>query len=183
MRAFLHWALAVVLDHAAPEDRLAFVVGSLQLEPCIVGVHGATGEKWQFSLCALRHQRALYLRAEATGLHAIERRGTGDASVVAEAIWTRLFPNRKCRLNIDCEATTALACTASGEIAKIIDAQNAVLQEIFSEIELIGIFIGGWNRSIRTRKPMRVHEAVLVAKVVRSLQRHVTVAHCCEAFG
>ena len=40
-----HRALAVVLDHATPENCLALVVGALQFEPRVIGIDGAAGEE------------------------------------------------------------------------------------------------------------------------------------------
>ena len=52
VRAFLHRAFAVVLDHAAPENGLALVVGGLQLQPGVVGINRAPGKKWPIFLRA-----------------------------------------------------------------------------------------------------------------------------------
>src|SRR5205823_679290 len=45
MRSRLDWAFAAVLNFTAPENGLAFFIGSLQLEPDVERVHGAAGEK------------------------------------------------------------------------------------------------------------------------------------------
>src|SRR5690242_9336388 len=45
MRSSLDGAFAVVLDFAAPENSLTFIVSGLQFEPDIEGVHRAAGEE------------------------------------------------------------------------------------------------------------------------------------------
>src|ERR1700682_3643210 len=45
MSALFHRALAVVLNHAAPEDSLALVIGAFELQPRIVGIDRAPGKE------------------------------------------------------------------------------------------------------------------------------------------
>ena len=55
MCSFFYWALAVILDHPAPEDDLPLVVGPLQFQPCIVGIDSPAGEKMADFFCAHHH--------------------------------------------------------------------------------------------------------------------------------
>ena len=77
VRSLLYRTLAVILDHAAPENGLAFVVGALQFEPGIVGIDGPTGEKVSDLLGAHHHIHANRVAAAQGRLHAIQRRGDG----------------------------------------------------------------------------------------------------------
>ncbi len=45
VRPFFHWAFAVVFGFAAPEKRLAFLVGGLQLEPHVERIDRPAGEE------------------------------------------------------------------------------------------------------------------------------------------
>ncbi len=73
--AFLDRTVAVVFDHAAPENRLAFVVGALQFEPGVVGVDSAAGKKVSDFLRAHDHVDAHGVASTHGGLHTVERSG------------------------------------------------------------------------------------------------------------
>src|ERR1700674_2996388 len=45
VRSRLHRTFAIVLHFSAPENRLTFFIGGLELEPDIESVHRATGEE------------------------------------------------------------------------------------------------------------------------------------------
>ncbi len=45
VRTFFNRTFAAILNHAAPEDGLAFIVRAFQFQPRIVGIDGASGEK------------------------------------------------------------------------------------------------------------------------------------------
>ncbi len=78
VRAFFHRTFAIVLDHAAPENGLAFVVRALQFEPGVVGVDRAAGEKMSDLLGAHDDVHAHGIAAAERGLHQVQ--GSGDRS-------------------------------------------------------------------------------------------------------
>ncbi len=79
VRTLFDRALAVILDHAAPEDRLAFVVDTFQLEPGIVGIDGAAGKEMSDSLGTHHDIDANGVAETDGGLHAVQRRGDGSS--------------------------------------------------------------------------------------------------------
>ena len=148
-------AFAVVLDHAAPENCLSFVVGGLELEPGVVGVHGATREKMADLLCAHYNINTHGVPAAKHRLHAIERRGNRRGfGCRGSNFGFGLFANRKSRLNIGLRRSDCLGLHGFWRDRKNIDAQNAVLEEFFRQIELIIIFVCGRDSGIRTGKTM-----------------------------
>src|SRR5438445_2336188 len=77
VRSGLDWTLAVVLDFAAPENRLSLFIGGLQLEPDIESVHSAAGEEVSDLASAHHHVDALVIAAANCGIRAIDRSGAG----------------------------------------------------------------------------------------------------------
>ncbi len=77
VRALLHRAFAVVLDHTAPENGLAFVVSGFQFQPGVIGVHGTAGKEVADFLSAHHNIHALSVSATYDRLHAIQRSGNG----------------------------------------------------------------------------------------------------------
>ena len=73
VRSGFDWPFAIVLDHAAPEDDLALVVGGLQFQPGVVGVDSATGEKVADLYCADDHDDSYGDSAAQYWLNTIER--------------------------------------------------------------------------------------------------------------
>ena len=82
VRALIDRAFAVVLHHAAPENRAAFVVVAFQFEPAIEGIDRAAGEEMADALGAHHNIDANCVAAADGGLHAVERRGDGAASAL-----------------------------------------------------------------------------------------------------
>ena len=78
VRALFHRTVAVVFDHAAPENGLALLVGSLQFEPGVVGIDGAAGKKVADLFRADNHVDAHGITTADNGLHPAERRGDGS---------------------------------------------------------------------------------------------------------
>ncbi len=74
MRTLFDRAPAVVLDHAAPENRLALVIDSFEFEPGIVGIDGTSGEEVANALGANHDIDADGVAAADGGLHPVERR-------------------------------------------------------------------------------------------------------------
>src|SRR5690348_10813995 len=73
VRAFFHWAFAVVFDHATPENRLVLVVSGLKFQPGVIGVHSTTGEKVPDLFCANYDIDSNRVSAAQGWLNAIQR--------------------------------------------------------------------------------------------------------------
>ncbi len=56
-----------------------------------------------------------------------------------------------------------------------IHAENAALQEILSQLELVGVLVRRGNGRVRPREAMRVYESADVAEVARMRPRHVAI--------
>ena len=78
VRALFHRAVAIVFDHAAPENGLALVVRSLQFEPGVVGIDGAAGKEVADLFRADNHVNAYGITPADNGLHTAQRRGDGN---------------------------------------------------------------------------------------------------------
>src|ERR1700676_3571624 len=78
MRALFDRAFAIVLDHAAPENRLSLVVDTFEFEPGIVGIDRAAGEEMADAIGANYNIDADGVAATDGGLHAIERGGNAS---------------------------------------------------------------------------------------------------------
>ena len=73
VRSLFDRAFAVVIDLAAPENRLALVVDSFEFEPGIVGINRAAGEEVADALSAYHHVYAHGITAPHRRLDTIER--------------------------------------------------------------------------------------------------------------
>ena len=73
MGALLDRAMAVVLDHAAPENRLPLVVGSLQFQPRVVRIDGAAGKEMSNLLCTYDNIDSHRIATSKRRLHTIQR--------------------------------------------------------------------------------------------------------------
>jgi len=75
VRAFFYWALAIIVDFAAPENSLAFVVGTLQFQPSVICIDRTAGEKVSDFLGAHNDIDSNCIAAAKWRLHAVQRRG------------------------------------------------------------------------------------------------------------
>src|SRR5579872_2047148 len=102
MRALLHRAFAVVFDASAPEYGLAFVVGSLQFEPGIVGINRATRKEMPDFLGSNHHIHPNRISSTDGWLYAVEGRcDWNDLSVHTRGdLHLRLFADREGRRQI-----------------------------------------------------------------------------------
>ena len=88
-------------------------------------------------------------------LHTVERRGNRRGfGCRGSNFGFGLFANREGRLNIRLRSGHCFGLQRFMRDRKNIDAQDAVLQEIFGELELVGIFVCGRDSGIRTGKTM-----------------------------
>src|SRR5271165_6130223 len=73
VRPLLDGAVAVILDHAAPENSLALIVRALQFEPGVVGVYRAAREEVPDFLGAHHHVHAHGIAPPEGGLYTVQR--------------------------------------------------------------------------------------------------------------
>src|SRR5208283_1414951 len=77
--AFFNRSLAVVLDHATPENRLAFVVDAFKFEPGVISVNRPSGEEMADAFGAHHDINANGVSATHGSLHTIKRSGNGSS--------------------------------------------------------------------------------------------------------
>ena len=97
MRALVDGPVAVVLYHAAPEDGLALIVGSLEFQPRVVSIDSAAWEEVADFFCAHDHIHAHRIAPTQRRLNPIQRSrdGNGFAPRIARDFALRLFADRE----------------------------------------------------------------------------------------
>src|SRR5262249_10739032 len=70
---------------------------------------------------------------------------------------------------------SCLQLGASGRECEDIHTQDFVFQEIFSDFELLRVFVGHGQCSVSAREPMGMHHSVYVAEILRRSGGHVTI--------
>ena len=180
VRAGLDRAFAVVLDFSAPENRLPFFIGSLQLKPDVECVHSAAGEKMPDLARPYDHIHAGVIASLDCCVGAIDRSRDGaDFS-------RRSFRQRNIRFFANRESRREFRLSHFASRWRIrffprrrnrenIHAQLLVLQKVLSELVLCLILIRCGYRSIRSGESMRMHEPVHVAVIARGHLRHVAI--------
>src|SRR5690348_883138 len=176
VRAGLDRPLTVVLNHATPKQRLAFVVSTLQLHPGVVSVDRAAGEKVAQLLGAHDHIYPHRITTTNYRLYPVQRSGDRPdfPTLPGRDFRLRLLANRKSRgkLSLSDRRFLLRAIRRKGED---VDRHYPVLQEILDCLELLEILISRGHRRVRRGKAMGVYIPVDIAHVFRLRERHVAV--------
>ncbi len=77
MSAFFHGTFAVILNHAAPENCLAFVIHSFEFQPRIVGINRAPWKEMPDPLSSNHDVDTNRIAAADGRTYTIKRRGDG----------------------------------------------------------------------------------------------------------
>ena len=178
---FFDRTLAVALNHAAPEDGLAFVVGAFQFEPGVVGVDSAAGEKVSNFLRAHDYVHAHGVAAAQRRLHVVQRSGDRrdfSASAGSNFGFGFFAYGERCgqvRLSGRARLQCGLQRRLRRRQSKNIHRKSAALQECFGEFQLGNISVRRGNRGVRSGEAMRVYETIDVARILRCLHGHVAI--------
>ena len=178
--ARLDRTFAIVFDFAAPENRLAFFIGGLQLEPDIEGVHCAAGEEVADLARAHNHIHTGVIAAANGGVCTID--GSSNGADFAGGAFRkgsiRFFANgeggREYRLSKFAvrRDVSFFACRRNREN---IHGELLVLQEFLGELVLCLVLVGCGNSRVRAGEAMRMHESFHISVIERRDRRHVTI--------
>ena len=149
------------------------VVSALQFEPRVEGIDGAAGEKVADFLRAHHHIHADRVSAAQRRLHQVQRRCYRNrfSGGLGWHFSFSFFANGKRGCQLRLRGRARRERSLGWRYGENIDCHRATLQEILREFQLRRVFIRGWHRGVRRRETMRVHEAVDVARVLRSFRR------------
>src|SRR5439155_5693791 len=178
--ARLDGAFAVVLNFAAPENSLPFIVSGLQLEPDIEGVHCAAGEEVADLASAHNHIHTGVIAAAHERVSAIDRSSDGAdfASGAFRDGSIRFFANgeggREFRLS-QFAARRDVSFFACRRNRENIHGELLVLQEFLRELVLYLVLVGCWNSRVRAGEAMRMHESFHISVIERRDRRHVAI--------
>src|SRR5580692_3882917 len=177
VRAFLHRAFAIILDAAAPEYSLALVVRRLQFEPGIVGIYRTTGKEMADFLGADHDIDSDRISAAKGRMHTVQRRRDwkGIEFLTRNSLRLCLFADRKSRRQIRLVRNSGLRLGPRWRKGKNVHAENAALEKVLRNLQLLRIIVGRWHSRIRPGEAMRMHKAADIAGVVGTGLRHVAV--------
>src|SRR5690348_12618 len=180
MRAGINGAFAVVFDLSAPENGLAFFVGSLEFDPYVEGIHSATGEKVADFARSNDDIHANIIATTNRSVGTIDR-SRDRADFTGRAFWQPPFglfsygERGREFLFAQLVANWSSGFLFGGRDGENIHAQLLVLEECFRKFVLRFVPVGRGHGGIRTRKTMRMHETVDVAIILGWRHRHVAV--------